>query len=207
MTERLPSAVERSILDDYAAGVPLGDIIAKTGVVKATVYNVLHRYERIPQRPPGPNTRRLTPAQFQRLIELRTGGATVEAIARDMGIGAHRVQRHIAEAGLPPGKKRRHDAKDRVYRKGGYVYVMPEPGDPIDGMLLKGTNYVAEHRLVVARSLGRPLRPDETVHHINGVRDDNRLENLQLRQGRHGKGARWQCADCGSHNLVPVELP
>ena len=38
----------------------------------------------------------------------------------------------------------------------------------------------AVHREVMSAHIGRPLLPCETVHHINGVRNDNRLENLEL---------------------------
>lgn len=62
------------------------------------------------------------------------------------------------------------------------------------------------HRLVMADLLGRPLLRTETVHHKDGDRANNAVENLELRHGSHGQGQRIVCADCGSHNTEFMPL-
>ena len=62
----------------------------------------------------------------------------------------------------------------------GYIYVYV-PDHPFAKKNGEGDGgYYLEHRLVMEKHIGRYLTIDEEVHHINGVKDDNRLENLEL---------------------------
>jgi hypothetical protein len=74
-------------------------------------------------------------------------------------------------------------SKDRIPQGNGYVWArVDDPAHPTALKLAKKgrSRYVLEHRLVMERKLGRYLDPRERVHHRNGVRDDNRVENLEL---------------------------
>ena len=63
----------------------------------------------------------------------------------------------------------------RTRHKAGYVMIRV-PGHPRAGR----SPYVFEHILVAEQLLGRHLEPGESIHHRNGIRDDNRTENLEL---------------------------
>lgn len=61
----------------------------------------------------------------------------------------------------------------------GYNHIYLDSQNPFYSMAnVRG--YVLEHRLIMAKHLGRCLLPREVIHHKNGKRDDNRLENLEL---------------------------
>jgi hypothetical protein len=62
----------------------------------------------------------------------------------------------------------------RIIDADGYVRIRVE--DHATGRV----TYPLEHREVAAATIGRPLRANEVAHHVNGVRDDNRPENLQV---------------------------
>ena len=74
----------------------------------------------------------------------------------------------------------------RVRDAYGYIWIKLSSSDFFAHMANK-SRYILEHRLVMAKLLGRCLHSWEIVHHKNHIRDDNTLSNLQLVSDDHHK--------------------
>jgi len=78
----------------------------------------------------------------------------------------------------PPGGNGIHyEIGTKVYNAAGYIYVKTQNHPRTKS---QSNDYVFEHILVMEEYLGRYLEPGENIHHKNGVRDDNRITNLEL---------------------------
>jgi HNH endonuclease len=94
----------------------------------------------------------------------------------------HKSQLHRGQPLRPIGAGFRLAWNDRK----GYVHIKAPPGHPN----ARKDGYMFEHVLVMSQLLGRPLRPNEQVHHRNGIKSDNRPENLELWTRHQPKGQR-----------------
>jgi len=161
--------------------------------------------------------RKLTLQDCQDIRTKYEAGEHVTRIAADYRVATLTVMRAIVKAGGEIPKGPTYDAmRARLARNSGpvrtveayvnaegYRRVIIDETDPYYcmGALRGKPNHsgrtVLEHRLVLARKLGRPLLDHETVHHKDGNKLNNHPDNLELRVGNHGRGAtEAHCATC-----------
>lgn len=165
-------------------------------------------FERIGHEPrigkAGGPRRVWTDEEVDEIVRRHRLGESQDSIAKAFTTHQSKISRLLRSRGGWDGRRRLRKG-GRTTTHQGYHLVLIYATDPLAEMR-NSQGYVPEHRLVMARHLGRPLERNETVHHINGNKKDNRLENLQLRRGHHGRGRKCVCADCGSENIREVEL-
>jgi len=106
------------------------------------------------------------------------------------------------------GKTGGNNRGGRIIDRFGYVQVWAK-----DHPNCKSSGYVHEHRIVMSKHLGRPLLKGENIHHINGDRSDNRIENLELWTTQQPSGQRvedkisWAKDFLEKHGYVVHENP
>ncbi len=88
------------------------------------------------------------------------------------------VPKHLEKYVFKKGRKHPAWKGGRFHSSGGYVWIR-KPNHPFASRV-SPKGYILEHRYVMEQKIGRYLKRKEVVHHINGKRDDNRIENLVL---------------------------
>jgi transposase len=134
------------------------------GVSKKLIMNNMNKHglQRNPQR---------KPLNVSELARLFRGGTTIKTLAQKYSVSEATIKNRLRERGIQT------DTFHKGYKvkDSGYIQVLL-PNHP----RADKSGYVPEHTLVMENHIGRYLKKNEVVHHINGVKGDNRIENLRL---------------------------
>jgi hypothetical protein len=112
-------------------------------------------------------------------IEARIqAGESQRAIARSYGVSHQAIQKRRARWGQPLMKQGNVRGANHACWKGGEFTDAVGYRRVYRPETHRANKYIYEHQAVMEDHLGRSLSPSEIVHHINGDRLDNRIENL-----------------------------
>jgi Mor family transcriptional regulator len=206
-SHRFSPEIEQQMVAEYKAGGSYHRLAAKYACSVPLIRRVLKRNGEMPRRR-GNMGKNIPPELAERMIKDWHSGMSQHAMGLKYDMHQTTIGNILRHLHIEPeqrqlfGENHASWKTGRVTMSSGYVYMRLSPQHPWFKAMAQTGGYVAEHRMVMAEALGRPLDEHESVHHKNGDRTDNRLENLQLRQGKHGTGVIYHCADCGSMNVI-----
>lgn len=131
----------------------------------------------------------LTESEFKRKLEKEylIDKVSINKLGLKYNVSHVIIKRYLDKFGIPT---RSHKKANKINNSGknnpnwnggkrshseGYIQILKKGHPQADGC-----GYVYEHRLVMEKHLGRYLHSEEHIHHINGIKTDNRLENLMV---------------------------
>lgn len=215
---KLDAETAQNLVTSYALGKSIRRMARELMVNEKTVSTALIRAGVELRGRCGFRRHLTTDVELSEMVKAYRAGEGTQEIADKLGTTAAIVADRLKRSGLslrPPGFRKgedHHAWKGGRVAHEGYIQVLIYPSDPYYAMAkvksssADGGRYVFEHRYKMAKKLGRLLTEHETVHHKDGNGLNNNLKNLQLRQGKHGKGASFRCCDCGSYNVKAQAL-
>lgn len=155
--------------------------------------------------------RKKTLEEIDRIVDWYQSGMSTVEIREKYRVTDKVVKRYMAERGLPMRGRGRKGEQNYFWRGGslvdrdGYVLVYA-PTHPYRNH----QNKVRRHRLMMEQRMGRYLRTEEVVDHVNGVKGDDRLENLRLYPNNAAhlratlKGRRPQWSEAGYQRILAL---
>lgn len=155
---RITDEIREKVISSYVAGGTTQSSAKACGISTGSAFKILKAAGVMKTNGEAHRGLKKSPEECRRIGNMRRGTHHSEEAKRKIS-EAHKI----------------HRAGHKKIRDDGYIeiYYPDHPDSTADG-------YVMEHRLIMEKEIGRRLKKDEVVHHINHIRTDNRIENLKL---------------------------